>query len=249
MTGLEVMHDERGVLERRFELSSKGGSAPGLLWTPSGSVGPRPAILIGHGGTRHKRYRYVLSLARRLVRHLGWAAVALDAPGHGERRPANLEPTQLAAPVDPDQMIRDWQACIEFLATRPEVGVSDLGYWGMSMGASLGIPLLAVEPRIRAAVIGLMRARAERLATDATRITCPVLFLVQWDDTSIPRQGALELFDLLASTDKRLHAHPGDHQDVPEEELDQTEAFFTRYLGGTAQSVIPEGATAGSGRV
>src|SRR2546421_11274941 len=75
---------ERGVVERRFDLKVESEVVPGIIWQPE-EEGPRTTVLIGHGGTQHKRTPNVLGLARRFVRHLGYAAVAIDAPGHGER--------------------------------------------------------------------------------------------------------------------------------------------------------------------
>ena len=76
---------EQGVVEQRFGLQVDGQTVPGIRWYPEGAKVPRPTILIGHGGTQHKRVPNLLGLARRFVRHLGNSAVALDAPGHGER--------------------------------------------------------------------------------------------------------------------------------------------------------------------
>jgi len=39
------------------------------------------------------------------------------------------------------------------------------------------------------------------------------------------------LFDALASAEKTLHAHPGQHGDLPSFELDSTLRFFARHLG------------------
>ncbi len=55
-------------------------------------------------------------------------------------------------------------------------------------------------------------------------------FLQQWDDELIPRDNAAALFDAIASTDKRLHAHPGAHAAVPPEEFAFTEAFLAERL-------------------
>ena len=77
---------ERGVVERRVGLEVEGGEiVPGIVWLPEAATGPRPTVILGHGGVVHKRAPEVLGLARRLVRHRGYAAVALDAPEHGER--------------------------------------------------------------------------------------------------------------------------------------------------------------------
>lgn len=79
---------DKGVTERRFDLKVDAEVVPGILWEPEQALadgGPRPTILIGHGGTQHKRVENVLALARQFVRHLGVSVAALDAPGHGER--------------------------------------------------------------------------------------------------------------------------------------------------------------------
>src|ERR1039458_10620992 len=85
---LEWLDDEesQGVRERRFDLDRGGRIVPGLLWTPVGAAGPRPLVLLGHGGSGHKRQDYALSLARRLVRHHGFGAASIDGPVHGDRR-------------------------------------------------------------------------------------------------------------------------------------------------------------------
>lgn len=67
----------------------------------------------------------------------------------------------------------------------------------------LGIPLIAAEPRIRAAALGLLGVHG--LAEDAARITVPVQFLVQWDDQMVPRDQSLALFDALASAHTTPH--------------------------------------------
>jgi hypothetical protein len=40
----------------------------------------------------------------------------------------------------------------------------------------------------------------------ARAVSAPVLYHVQWDDAIFPRAGQFELFDALASADKRLSA-------------------------------------------
>jgi len=104
------------------------------------------------------------------------------------------------------------------------------------MGAALGISLIAGDHRIRAAVLGLSRPDlpsppGTRIRADAARLACPVLFLVNWDDRLVPRSESFELFDLIGSSDKRLHAYPGDHYELPDEAITASEVFFARYLG------------------
>jgi hypothetical protein len=49
--------------------------------------------------------------------------------------------------------VADWQATLDALAGLGYPG--PLGYWGVSLGTLIGVPLAAAEPRIGAAVFGL----------------------------------------------------------------------------------------------
>ena len=173
---------ERGVVERRFDLKAGSEVVPGILWTPERAKGARPTILIGHGGTQHKRVPNVLGLARSLVRHQGYAVVAIDAPGHGDRvtdqaaadqarrnlqsriargraegTPAPMEMDDAAAKAWADRTtngVAEWKALLDDLASAG-LGGGPFGYWGVSMGTAIGLPFVASEPRITCAVLGL----------------------------------------------------------------------------------------------
>jgi dienelactone hydrolase len=232
----------RGVVQRRFDLKREGRNVPGLQWIPEKARRPRPLVLLGHGGTLHKGSPYIVSLARRLVRHHGFAAAAIDGPVHGDRRPdggANMDRVREEFRLNwaregvTDEMVADWKATLDALQAQDEVGSESVGYWGLSMGTIYGLPFVAAEPRIRVAVVGLMGIMgptADRLAGDAARIRLPVLFLQQWNDELIPRDRALALFDAIASTDKRMHTHPGKHIEVPREGMDASETFLAAHL-------------------
>lgn len=226
-----------GVLERRFDLHHSERLVPGILWTPQGASGPRPLVLMGHGGTLDKRAPYVLSLARRLVRHHGLAAASIDAPGHGDRveerdRSADaVEASVGEAAID--QTVTDWRATLDALQTLDEVGESAVGYWGLSLGTILGLPFVAAEPRVRVAVLGLAPLAGpwrDRHARDAVRVSVPVLFLMQWDDELFTRDRVLALFDAIGTSDKRMHVNPGPHAMVPPEEFATTEEFVASRL-------------------
>ena len=66
----------------------------------------------------------------------------------------------------------------------------------------------------------------------ARQVTHPVLFLMQLEDELFPRDGYLELFDALATEEKRLHANPGLHPEIPAEEVDFAFDFITGHLEG-----------------
>jgi dienelactone hydrolase len=242
----EVVSD--GVRERRFELARGPGPVPGLLWTPTGAEGPRPLVLIGHGASGSKRDDYVVALARRLVRHHGYAAAAIDGPVHGERVPDAEQVPGLAFlrfsqrwamdPAMTDEAVADWRGVIDQLQCEGDVGAGPVGFWGLSMGTILGLPLVAADRRVTAAVLGLMGLTGptrERIVADAPQVRCPVLFLMQWEDELFPRETAFELFAALGSVDKRLHANVGRHGAVPVEELDASERFFHHALSASRE--------------
>jgi dienelactone hydrolase len=232
----------RGVTERRFDHSVDGEVIPGILWTPEdASDGTRPLVLIGHGGSQHKRAPNVLALARRLVRHLGFAAAAIDGPLHGDRVPGGTD-LELAdvrsrfetSPEDTARRFRaareEWRETLTALKQLPDVGDGPTGYWGLSMGTVIGLPYVASEPRISAAVLGLMGIPADARGDAARAISCPVLFLVQWDDELIKRTDALALFDTIGTKDKTMHVNPGLHSSVPAFEIQASEDFFAKHL-------------------
>jgi len=244
-----------GVRARPFEVRNcarAGRVVPGLLWTPVDARGGRPLVLIGHGASGSKAEGYVVSLARRLVTRAGYAAAAIDGPVHGDRRVGGtasgavpfLEFSQLWSgdPTMTDAMIDDWRSTLDALHPLDDVDHGPVGWWGLSMGTILGLPFVAAEPRVQAAVLGLMGMTGptrERIRTDAPRVRCPVLYLVQWDDELFDRRTSLELFDALGSGDKRLHANVGRHGEVPDEEFAASAAFLVDRLGGPADPVVP----------
>jgi dienelactone hydrolase len=230
----------KGVTERDFTLECNGRRVPGVLWSPENAQDSTPLVLIGHGGSGHKRETHLISLARRFVRHNGIAAATIDGPAHGDRKPEGVDNDSFAELRRrfinvrvTNEMVEDWKATLDALQKLPEIGIGRVGYWGLSMGTIFGLPLVAAEPRIEVAVLGLMGSAIEtgsRLLADAAEVRCPVLFLQQWDDQLIPRESASELFGALSTQDKRLHANPGLHSAIPREEFLNTQSFLARHL-------------------
>jgi dienelactone hydrolase len=233
----------------RFTVPRPGQDVPAVVWRPAGPPAPgRPLVLLGHGGGMHKESPFFARLGRRLARELGYAALAIDLPLHGERTPPaerGMSPLQRREHLGLDawrirnaaatgQAVGDWQAALEAVraqATRP----GPVGYLGLSMGTRFGVPLLAAEPRIGAAVLGLFGLTESDpeavFARAARQVTAPVLFLLQWDDQLFPRPDGLALFDQLGSPDKTLHASPGGHFHVPAAEIDAAVRFLGAHLG------------------
>jgi dienelactone hydrolase len=210
---------------------------------------PRPSSCDPDGTRRgqHKKAPGILSRARRFAAEGGFAVAATDVPSHGER-PTSGEYDRLAteyrarmaagegtAELDTalyellvGQTVAEWQAVLTAVQQLDHVGGGPAGYWGVSLGCAFGLPFVAAEPRVRAAVLGSQGSPV--LAETAAQITVPVQFLVQWDDEQMPRAESLALFDAISSAEKTLHANPGGHGDLPPLETDNSLRFFARHL-------------------
>ena len=221
---------EGGVTERRFDLARESGVVPGILWTPAQHDRPVPLVLMGHGGSGHKRSDRQLMLARRLASVSQMATATIDGPYHGDRVPEMMDRRQYqemlaAAGVEKvtDGMVDDWAATLDALSQLDGIDADRVAYIGFSMGTRFGLPYVAAAgSRLRCAVLGKNGMRqgssmvagttmAPRFAQDAPQIKVPLLFHVQWDDELFPRDGQFELFDLLGSSDKQLISFPGPH--------------------------------------
>jgi len=81
-----------------------------------------PLVLLGHGGSGHKRSDRIRDLAFWLVETAGLAAVAIDGPFHGERaqEPFTIPGYQARVAAEGaanvvERMISDWCATIELV--------------------------------------------------------------------------------------------------------------------------------------
>jgi dienelactone hydrolase len=219
-------------------------AVPALVWLPAEGTGPRPVVLVGHGAGGHKASPIVASAAG-LVTALGLAALSIDSPYHGDRTPLDevgLTAAQRRERLGLDgwrernaravpQTVADWRAALDAAQALDEVGAGAAGYFGLSLGARFGLPLVASDSRIAAAVLGLFGTAETGPVADAARqIAVPVLFLLQWDDELYPRDGGLRLFDFLGAGDKTLHANPGRHLELPPAEIAEAARFLHRHL-------------------
>jgi pimeloyl-ACP methyl ester carboxylesterase len=234
-----------GMLERDFTV----GGVPGVLWSPASGGERAPLVLMGHGGGNHKKHLAMSGRAQRLVDACGFHVSVIDAPGHGERPRTEHDEQEIAAlfaaraagePEGPivvrynahlaDLAVPEYRALLDALQELPEIGTGEpVGYWGINMGTAIGVPFVAAEPRITAAVFG--QHWPDALAEQARRITVPIEFDLQWDDEHISREEGLALFDAFASREKSLHANSGRHKELPRFEVDSAVRFFARHLG------------------
>ena len=257
--------DERtddGVTRRSFQLTVDGETVPAVIWAPAGASGPRPLLLMGHGGSQHKKTAGIVARARQFAQRHGYATLAIDAPGHGDRisraeavalmRETGARVTgQVASSWTPERLklmagrttraVPEWNAALDAAQGFDFVGAGGpVGYWGVSMGTAIGVPFVAQQPRITAAVLGLagLRPGAAEFEAAARQITCPVEFVFQWEDAVAKREDGVALFNAFASAEKTMHINPGGHMDIPDFEGASWERFFLRHLGTAEQPAM-----------
>jgi len=247
---------DAGVTEYLFDLSVAGERVPAVIWAPEAASGHRPLVLMGHGGSQHKKIGTLAARAKQFAQRLGYATLAIDAPGHGDRI-SREQAAKLAQEVGDrvrgitgsggpsfalmktmaertQRAIPEWKAALDAAQSLDFVGHGGpVGYWGVSMGTAIGVPFVASEPRIKCAVFGLagLRAGADAFEKAAKAITIPLEFVFQWEDAVAPRESGIALFDAFASKEKTMHINPGAHVEIPNFEGASWQAFFVRHLG------------------
>ncbi|MFI9162492.1 alpha/beta hydrolase [Kitasatospora aureofaciens] len=239
-----------GIVERDFTVNG----VPGVLWSPESGADRAPLVLQAHGGGNHKKHPAMSGRARHLVHGCGYHVAVLDAPGHGDRPRTEHDEREIAAlfaaraagePEGPivvrynDYLAKlavpEYHALLDALQQLPEIGTDGpVGFWGINMGTAIGVPFVAAEPRITAAVFG--QHWPDVLAGHAEQITIPIEFDLQWDDEHISREEGLALFDAFASAEKSLHVNSGKHKELPRFEVDSAVRFFARHLGGAVNA-------------
>lgn len=243
---LSEQYFEENLVEREFAL----GEISGVLWTPRSTSfsGPVPLILMGQpGGLGLRRMRPRLAARARSAAEHGFASVAIEMPGAGERaplqgaeqaradlvraiangeKPADEVIDRLILPLV-ERAVPEWRTTIDELLELPFIG----DRIGISGGViAIATRLAAVDPRIAAA--GLFAGSYVPRATleEARRVTIPLHVLLQWDDEGNDRQMSLDLFDAFGSKEKTLYANMGGHTGVPPFAGEDAARFFARHL-------------------
>jgi len=246
---------ENDILQLDFSVEVAGEAIPCAIWKPSASIESRTLIAMGHGGSQHKKTRLIRDRAVRYATSFGWTSLAIDAPKHGDRitrEEAEAERLKTERRIRGDlnapslsiaekiafldalaaQAVPEWQAALDATLACLAPAVDSVGYWGLSQGTWIGVPLLAEEKRFKCAVLGLSQLHPDHGAFRgaAQRITAPVRFAFQWDDPIRSRDYGIALFNAFGSPDKSMHINPGGHTEIPVTEVESWDKFFQRHL-------------------
>ena len=140
------------------------------------------------------------------------------------------------------QQANDLRRAIDYLQTRKDLDAGAIGYYGVSWGAAGALLAVALEDRIKAAVLidgGLWFDPAPRPERDPVhyiaRIKIPVLMLNgEYDNIFPPEESQKPLFQLLGTDPSRKDrkVFKSSHVATPmAERIQETVSWFDRYLG------------------
>lgn len=232
-----------------FTIHYDAGVIPATFWNAGGgSAGPAPVVLLQHGGPFHKRHERSDALAQTVVESTGAAVLLIDGPIHGRRRSDEPDVMAMLAAfenhwrTDPgiEGLVAEWRIALDAVVEQGWADPDRVVWFGTSMGTAYGIPLCAVEPRIKAAAIGMWGTdwgQEESLLGSARIMQTPALFQIKADDEIFSTAGQRALFDALGSPNKFLHTFPGGHSLAAEGQMDQLMNFLADALTAKTEAV------------
>jgi eukaryotic-like serine/threonine-protein kinase len=180
---------------------------------------------------------FVVNSGRALVMPIWWNS-------YERVLPPELDPNALTDLQRQEALAwhRDLNVALDYLESREDIDVSKAGYLGFSRGATYNAVELAIEPRLKAAVLlggGIPVAQPVHPMLDlvnyAPRITIPVLMINGRFDHLFPyEQSQRPLFDLLGTpADKKSHiVYDGGHFTYPPNSVARDASnWFDQHLG------------------
>lgn len=129
--------------------SPAGGSVTGIMVEPVGRSGLRPAMIILHpsGGTAKSQTAYAQQLATQ-----GAVVIAIDAP-YVRRGGTSMLTFMSLDRQEQIQLMKDLQRAVDVLISTGMVDPTRIAFEGYSYGGSLGAGFVAIERRLKAAVL------------------------------------------------------------------------------------------------
>lgn len=227
------------VLEFRIQRDGKR-DITGALWLPDTPPTGDTLFCFGHGGSGHRFQAPIPHMAKQFAAS-GYPSLAIDGPDHGLRQtgPGGRAGmfADLKRPEALQDMAEDWDIAIAAARQCEDVAAPKLAYFGLSMGAIYGIPMLAERSDVIVSTLGLWGdvprlPHSQTILSAAEKLNHPVLFLMQLEDEIVDREGYLALFDRLGSADKRIHANPGLHPDIALDEITFASEFMLGHATG-----------------
>jgi dienelactone hydrolase len=188
-------------------------------------------------------------MAAAIHRRLPAYVAAIDGPVHGDRcrgDPARVREAFIDLWLSPgggaDEMVADWRRALSAVRELDRAADLPVAYYGVSMGAAYGVALLAAEPSIEAAALGMWAqdvGGVRELTWRAPDVRCPIDFVHRAQDEFFTETGARGLFDALGSEQKAFRVIAGSHEESLEQ-IDQAAAFLVDRLRSGAPSSVED---------
>jgi dienelactone hydrolase len=159
-----VAHD--GLVIEKWILTAEPGSRmPALLYRLAKPTPKMPVLVLthGHGGSKSRAFNQYTG---QLYARLGLAVVVIDPIGEEERHIAGKLGTRAHDDLGNDtraakagrlimgKLVFDTMRAIDWLLTRSDIDPAHIGVGGSSNGGAQATWLAALEPRIKAALVG-----------------------------------------------------------------------------------------------
>ena len=206
-----------------FQAAYGGERVIAHLFLPNNAVPPYQVVaFFGHSGIFAIKRIEDLQLPFEFVVRSGRALMIPAYSGSLERGPSplNLPPSQARERALKWSM--DLGRSVDYLATRTDIDITRLAFYGVSTGAAQGPRLIAVDPRFKTAVLASGGLRdGDPPEVDAynfaPRVHIPVLMLNGRDDFIFPmRTHQVPLFEALGTpeSDKVFRSYDGGHANL-----------------------------------
>jgi dienelactone hydrolase len=141
--------------------------------------------------------------------------------------------------------VKDFRRVLDYLESRPDVDPEKMAYNGFSFGGRTAPQVLAVEPRLKAAVLNVGGLAQSRFLPEVDpfnfvpRVLTPVLMINGEHDIVFPYETSQRpMFERMGTPveHKRLHVTPAAHLVPLDELVTHTLGWFDEYLGVPAGS-------------
>ncbi|MDY1033499.1 YghX family hydrolase [Stenotrophomonas sp. CFBP8980] len=214
------------------------GQVRGYLVKPAKVAGKLPAIVVVH--ENRGLNPYIEDVARRVAK-AGFIALAPDGLSSVGGYPGNdVRGRELQAQVDPEKLMNDFFAAIEYLRASP-LGTGKVGITGFCYGGGVSNAAAVAYPELDAAVPFYGRqAKPE----DVAKIKAPLLLhFAEKDDNVNATWPAYEAALKKAGTTYEAYVYPGTNHGFHNDSTprydeaaaalawERTLAWFRRYLG------------------
>jgi len=242
--GVTVAPDDPAIEARNVSFTGRataGAAAPTVLayLTKPAGAGPFPAVVVIH--ENRGLVEHIKDVARRYAKE-GFAALAVDlvsrAGGTGPDQPAN---TAALTRANPDDLVADLLAGVDYLKAQPFAKAAALGVTGFCFGGGYAWELAVASPDMKAAAP--YYGTAQRVLDKLGQTRAAVLAVYAGNDTRITSESP-QVEERLKAAGKtfEIKVYPGANhaffndtggsynETAAKDAWQQTLAWFRRYL-------------------